>query len=262
VARTIAARRSVRCDGGVSSTVGMVRDADQWPRYGLLLSTLVACVAVQGTVPAGAVQQIVVSALLGTGLVLAFRIARVSRLVMALAWAIAAIAVAVAVVRALGDAVGDGEARAINAVVAALGPPAVAIGVVRNLRMSGAVTIQTVLGVLALYLLLGMFFAFVFGAIDRLGGDPFFADGTPATVAKCLYYSFTTLATVGYGDLTARTDLGHTLSIFEALAGQIYLVTVVSLIVSNLGRRAAASPDSGDALRGEGGLPSDHGDHR
>jgi hypothetical protein len=44
---------------------------------------------------------------------------------------------------------------------------------------------------------------------------------------------------VGYGDLTARGDLGHTLSVFEALIGQIYLVTVVSLIVGNLGRRGA-----------------------
>ena len=217
----------------------MVRDEDQWPRYGLLLTTVVASVAVQGTVPGGEIQQIVVSALLGASLVLAFRIARVTPAMMALASGIAALAVGVAVVRAFGDAVGDGEARVINAVVAALGPPAVAIGVVRNLRASGAVTVQTVLGVLAFYLLLGMFFAFVFGAIDRLGGAPFFADGTPATVAKCLYYSFTTLATVGYGDLTARSDLGHTLSIFEALVGQIYLVTVVSLIVSNLGRRTA-----------------------
>jgi hypothetical protein len=122
--------------------------------------------------------------------------------------------------------------------LAALGPPAVAIGVIRDLRSSRAVRVQAVMGVLSLYMLIGMFFAFVFGAIDRLGGDPFFADGTPATVANCLYYSFTTLTTVGYGDLTARTDAGHTLSILEALTGQIYLVTVVSLIVSNLGRRA------------------------
>jgi hypothetical protein len=41
--------------------------------------------------------------------------------------------------------------------------------------------------------------------------------------------------TVGYGDFVARTDAGHTLAIFEALIGQIYLVTVVSLIVGNLG---------------------------
>jgi hypothetical protein len=55
-------------------------------------------------------------------------------------------------------------------------------------------------------------------------------------VSHCLYFSFTTLATVGYGDFVARTDLGHTLAISEALIGQIYLVTVVSLIISNLRR--------------------------
>ena len=217
----------------------MVRDEDQWPRYGLLLTAVVVSVAVQGSVAPGAVQQIVVTALLGISLVLAFRIARASRAVLTLAYVLAIAALAVAVLRALTDAIGDGEARVMNAIVVASVPPAVIVGVVRNLRVSQAVTVQAVMGVLALYMLMGMLFAFVFGAIDRLGGDPFFADGTPASVATCLYYSFTTLATVGYGDLTARTDAGHTLSIFEALAGQIYLVTVVSLIVSNLGRRGA-----------------------
>ena len=216
----------------------MVRDEDQWPRYGLLLTAVVVAVAVQGSVAPGAVQQIVVTALLGISLVLAFRIARASRPVLTLAYVLATAALAVAVLRALTDAIGDGEARVMNAIVVASVPPAVIVGVVRNLRVSQAVTVQAVMGVLALYMLMGMLFAFVFGAIDRLGGDPFFADGTPASVATCLYYSFTTLATVGYGDLTARTDLGHTLSILEALLGQIYLVTVVSLIVSNLGRPA------------------------
>jgi Ion channel len=54
------------------------------------------------------------------------------------------------------------------------------------------------------------------------------------------FENFTTLTTVGYGDLTARTGLGHTLSVSEGLLGQIYLVTVVSLIVTNLGRRRPA----------------------
>lgn len=216
-----------------------VRDEDQWPRYGLLLTAVVVSVAVQGTVAPGAVQQIVVTGLLASSLLLAFRIAHVSRPVMALAFAVATAAMAVAVVRALADVVDDGTARVMNAVLVALSPPAVALGVVRNLRMSRAVTVHAVMGVLSLYMLIGMLFAFVFGAIDRLSGETFFADGTPASAARCVYYSFTTLATVGYGDLTARTDLGHTLSIFEALIGQIYLVTVVSLIVSNLGRRGA-----------------------
>ena len=70
-----------------------------------------------------------------------------------------------------------------------------------------------------------------------LGGKAFFAQGVPATIPNCTYFSFTTLATIGYGDLTAATNLGHTLSVSEGLLGQVYLVTVVSLIVGNLGRR-------------------------
>jgi voltage-gated potassium channel Kch len=83
-----------------------------------------------------------------------------------------------------------------------------------------------------------MLFAFVYGAIDRLADDPFFSGADEATISRCLYFSFTTLTTVGYGDLVAASNLGRTLAIFEALLGQIYLVTVVSLIVSNLGRPA------------------------
>jgi hypothetical protein len=98
--------------------------------------------------------------------------------------------------------------------------------------------------VLSLYIMLGLFFAFLYGAIDHLGREPFFAGGVSATVSLCVYFSFVTLATVGYGDYTAASDLGHTLCVFEALIGQIYLVTVVSLIVSNLGRRdVSAHPD-------------------
>ena len=78
-----------------------------------------------------------------------------------------------------------------------------------------------------------MFFAFLYGVIGHHRGG-FFAGGQVPTVAHCLYFSFTTLTTVGYGDFTAASNLGHTLSVTEALIGQIYLVTVVAVIVSNL----------------------------
>jgi hypothetical protein len=150
----------------------------------------------------------------------------------------------VAIVRATAGGIGEGAARAVNAALVALGPPAVAIGLVRELRATQEVRLEAVSGVLCLYVLVGMAFGFVYGAIDNLGGDPFFANGQPATVAHCLYFSLTTLATVGYGDFVARSNLGHTLSVSEALIGQIYLVTVVSLIVSNLRRpeRRPAGP--------------------
>jgi hypothetical protein len=207
-------------------------------RYGALLIVTILSLAVQGVVAPGKVEDVVVAALAAAGLVLAFRAAHMRRQVQKVAGVLAGIVVLTAVARALGAGVGDGAARLLNASLFLLGPPAIALGIVRDLRTSRQVQIQTVMGVLAFYMLIGMLFGMVYGAIDKLGGDPFFANGQSATVSHCLYFSFTTLTTVGYGDFVARSDLGHTLAIFQALLGQIYLVTVVSLIVSNLGRPA------------------------
>jgi Ion channel len=207
-------------------------------RYGLLLLAVLLSLAVQGVAAPGDLQKVAVTALAAASLVLAFQAAQLAPRLMALAGTLAAAGLALSIVRAAGAGVGEGAALAVNAGLVALGPPAIALGVVRDLRRSGQVQLEAVLGVLSLYMLLGMLFGFVYGAIDRLGGDPFFAGGEPATVSHCLYFSFTTLTTVGYGDFVARSDLGHTLAVFEALIGQIYLVTVVSLIVSNLRRPA------------------------
>jgi hypothetical protein len=216
-------------------------------RYGLLLAATLVSLAVQGAVAPSALQQLVVAGLAGASLLLSFRAADLSRRLIALAAAAALAVFVLSVARATIGGIGDGAARAMNAGLIVFAPPAVAVGIVRDLRATGQVRLGAVLGVLSLYILLGMLFAFVYGALDRLGPDLFFAGGQPASVAHCLYFSFTTLTTVGYGDLVARSDLGHTLSVFEALIGQIYLVTVVSLIVSNLGppaRRGGRAAES------------------
>lgn len=57
----------------------------------------------------------------------------------------------------------------------------------------------------------------------------------------------------GFGDLVAATDLGPSLAIAEALSGQIYLVTVVALIVANLS--ASHEPRESGPLAGGGGRP-------
>ena len=54
------------------------------------------------------------------------------------------------------------------------------------------------------------------------------------TVSVRLYFSFVTLTTVGYGDDTAASNAGHTLAVTEALGGQVYLVTVVAVLVSRM----------------------------
>jgi hypothetical protein len=195
------------------------------------------------------VQQVAVTALAGAALLLAFRAARVDERLFRVAAGLAATALAISIVRATAGGIGEGAARTMNAALVGLAPPAVAVGVARDLRLTGEVRMEAVMGVLSLYILLGMLFGFVYGAADRFGGEPFFAGGEEATVSRCLYFSFTTLSTVGFGDVVARSDAGHTLAIFEALIGQIYLVTVVSMIVSNLGRPTvrARRPDHPDA---------------
>jgi hypothetical protein len=86
------------------------------------------------------------------------------------------------------------------------------------------------------YLLIGLFFAFVYGVIAAFGSGSLFAQGTDGTSSLRLNFSFVTLATLGYGDYTPAGDLGHMVAIVEAPLGQVYLVTVVAVLVSRLGR--------------------------
>lgn len=95
------------------------------------------------------------------------------------------------------------------------------------------VTAQTVMAALSVYLMLGLLFA----AVDMLVGTargPFFAQSGTHTASDFVYYSYITLTTVGYGDLTPATGLGRACAISEALFGQLYLVTVISVVVGNL----------------------------
>jgi hypothetical protein len=207
------------------------------PVYGALLGLITVTFAVEGVASGSDLTRVVLTAVIGAIMVLALHVARARPWVMQAGVLVAIVLVLVVIAEALTGSVDDGTTRLADAVLVAIAPPAIFIGVIRRLRKTRAVTIESVLGVLCVYILLGMFFAFVFGAIDQLGNGPFFEQEVTATASRCQYYSFTTLATVGYGDLTARTNLGHTLSVSEALLGQVYLVTVVSLIVGNLGRR-------------------------
>jgi hypothetical protein len=113
--------------------------------------------------------------------------------------------------------------------------PVVAWGLVRQVKERGSITVHTMLGVLCIYLLMCLAFAAAFGAITELSGDTFFSQGAENdTTNNFLYYSLTTITTVGMGDLSPATNLGRSVTGAEALFGQIYLVTVVAVIVANL----------------------------
>ena len=112
----------------------------------------------------------------------------------------------------------------------------------RHVKVDG----QTLLAALCIYLLVGILFANGYGLVGALEAGPFFTGLSDGSWTDRLYFSFTTMTTLGYGDLTAARDVGRMLAITEALLGQLYLVSVVALIVGNLGRaRGPRDPADG-----------------
>ena len=106
-------------------------------------------------------------------------------------------------------------------------------GLVRLIVERG-VELQAVLGALAVYMLVGLTLGFIIGALATGVSGPYFAQGTDATQSARVYFSFTTLTTTGFGDYTAAMRGGRALAVLEMLIGQLYLVTVITLLVGNL----------------------------
>jgi uncharacterized membrane protein len=178
-------------------------------------------------------------ALLGWALLVVLRTTESRRRIRVVATIVVVSAVAAAAASALlGDQDFADWAIPVVGAFVALGAP---VAIIRRLLKHRRVTFQTVLGALCLYLLAAMFFAFLYSALDALGAEPFFRQSRNPDAIDFLYFSFTTITTTGYGDLTAESDLGRMVAVTEALIGQLYLVTVVALLVSNLGRTRTAA---------------------
>ncbi len=120
-----------------------------------------------------------------------------------------------------------------TAVINALTIAVILGGLVRLVQDDG-VGVQTVFGALAIYLLVGLTFGFLIGAFATGFDGNYFAQGTDGVQSQRVYFSFTTLTTTGYGDLTARTAPARALAVLEMLIGQLYLVTVIATLVGNL----------------------------
>ncbi len=108
----------------------------------------------------------------------------------------------------------------------------VVVVIVYSVLSKETVTIQSIYGAFSAYMILGLMFASIFGAIDHLGGGHFFTDHEPANTETFQYFSFTTLTTLGYGDFTAAGAPGRAIAVLEALTGQVFLATLVARLVS------------------------------
>ena len=93
---------------------------------------------------------------------------------------------------------------------------------------------ETIFGALCAYLFMGMSWAVLYAVVVGLWpGAIHFPEGGEADFQSLVYFSFTTLTTLGYGDIAPRLAPVRMLAVLEALIGQIYLVVVVARLVSS-----------------------------
>ena len=81
------------------------------------------------------------------------------------------------------------------------------------------------------YLLAGIFFALFYWVLEQIGPGAFAAAGNFSRVSA-IYFSFVTLATLGYGDIIPRSDVARGLAIVEGVGGQLFLAVLVARLVS------------------------------
>jgi hypothetical protein len=118
------------------------------------------------------------------------------------------------------------------------------VAVLKRLWTYKRITVQLVMGLLVVYILIGVLFGLGYTSVEVANPDAF-AQGHQG-VSGAMYFSFVTLATLGYGDVSPRADLMRALAVAEAIIGQLYLVSVVSVAVSRLGlvRRDASAEEN------------------
>ncbi len=208
-------------------------------RFGVVLLLLLVTYVFLASAPTGHWVPFVAVVLQGATLLAALAASAASPKL----WRIAVIVVCIGLVSATGVwfsdlSNSDGILFILNALLVGASPVVIGSALVRR----GIVDIHTVMGALCIYVLLGMLWAFAYGAIGAFDSGPFFSEQPTANVADYLYFSFVTLTTVGYGDLTAAAGLGRAIAVVEALFGQLYLVTVVALVVSRMARMNPPPP--------------------
>lgn len=107
------------------------------------------------------------------------------------------------------------------------------LAIVRYIVVRPVIDLETILGAIAAYLLIGMFFAFLYYWMGEVQSGPFFGAQGEGTLPDDLFFSFTTMTTIGYGSLVPAGNPGQTFAVAEGVIGQLFLVVAVAKAVGS-----------------------------
>ena len=94
------------------------------------------------------------------------------------------------------------------------------------------ITSDIIIGAICAYFLIGLMWAYVYAILETFRPGTFHSSqGGNFERVSFIYYSFVTITTLGYGDITPLTSQARSLSILEAVFGQIYLAVVIARLV-------------------------------
>jgi hypothetical protein len=206
-------------------------------RYGVVFAIVLALLLFQVLAPDADWARALSVALVGGALAVAVGTSRARGSVRRARALVVSGVAAVVVIGIAAGVLSTAAAFLVGTLLLASVPVALGGGLLRLIRTDG-VTLQAVAGALAIYLLGGLLFASAISFCAAVQNGHFFTQGVHVTNGDRVYYSFTVLTTTGFGDYTTATPVGHALAVFEMLTGQLYLVTVIGVLVGNFaGRR-------------------------
>ena len=137
----------------------------------------------------------------------------------------------------LGEQMQVGSKFAVAAALTAVFLGVMAVGLVRRAMAPGRVTMSRILASLCAYLMIGLAWAEVYAAVAVVSPGSFNSSrgwsqmGAADVVTRSVYFSFVTLTTLGYGDITPATDATRSLAVTEAIVGQLFLTVMVARLV-------------------------------
>ena len=114
-----------------------------------------------------------------------------------------------------------------------------ALGSLRFALRSQRVDAEHVYAALDAYVLIGVFAGILHHLIEETWPGSYVSGGAVIpdfSFTTAIYFSFVTLATLGYGDIVPQSDVARGVTVVEAIVGQLYLAVLIARLVSNAAR--------------------------